>query len=108
MVWTISGFLASFGGVILASRMSSGQPAVGIGFETDAIAAAVLGGTSMYGGVGTVGGMFIGVLVIGIISNGLNLLRVNSYWQYVAKGIIILIAVYIDMYKNRKQNARKE
>ena len=62
----------------------------------------------MYGGVGTVGGMFIGVLVIGIISNGLNLLRVNSYWQYVAKGIIILIAVYIDMYKNRKQNARKE
>ena len=52
--------------------------------------------------------MFIGVLVIGIISNGLNLLRVNSYWQYVAKGIIILIAVYIDMYKNRKQNARKE
>lgn len=108
MVWTISGFLASFGGVILASRMSSGQPAVGIGFETDAIAAAVLGGTSMYGGVGTVGGMFIGVLVIGIISNGLNLLHVNSYWQYVAKGVIILIAVYIDMYKNRKENSRKE
>lgn len=108
MVWTISGFLASFGGVILSSRMSSGQPAVGIGFETDAIAAAVLGGTSMYGGVGTVGGMFIGVLVIGIISNGLNLLHVNSYWQYVAKGVIILIAVYIDMYKNRKESARKE
>lgn len=108
MVWTISGFLASFGGVILASRMSSGQPAVGIGFETDAIAAAVLGGTSMYGGVGTVGGMFIGVLVIGIISNGLNLLHVNSYWQYVAKGLIILLAVYIDMYRNKKESSRKE
>jgi len=108
VVWTISGFLGSFGGVILAARMSSGQPAVGIGFETDAIAAAVLGGTSMYGGVGTVGGMFIGVMVIGIISNGLNLLHVNSYWQYVAKGIIILIAVYIDMYKKRRENARKD
>lgn len=108
LVWTLSGFLASFAGVVLASRMSSGQPAVGLGFETDAIAASVLGGTSMYGGVGTVGGMFIGVLVIGCISNGLNLLHVNSYWQYVAKGGIILIAVYIDMYKTRKQNSRKE
>lgn len=108
MVWTISGFLGAFAGVVLASRMSSGQPATATGFETDAIAAAVLGGTSMYGGVGSVGGMFIGVLVIGIISNGLNLLHVNSYWQYVAKGVIILIAVYIDMYKKNKQSARKE
>ncbi len=108
LVWTISGFLGAFAGVVLASRMSSGQPAAAIGFETDAIAAAVLGGTSMYGGVGNVGGMFIGVLVIGTISNGLNLLHVNSYWQYVAKGVIILIAVYIDMYKKKKQNARKE
>jgi ribose transport system permease protein len=107
VVWTISGFLGAFGGVILASRMSSGQPAVGLGFETDAIAAAVLGGTSMYGGVGTVGGMFIGVLVIGIISNGLNLLHVNSYWQYVAKGVIILIAVYIDMYRKKREDTRK-
>jgi ribose transport system permease protein len=108
VVWTISGFLGAFGGVILAARMSSGQPAVGLGFETDAIAAAVLGGVSMYGGVGAVGGMLIGVLVIGIISNGLNLLHVNSYWQYVAKGVIILIAVYIDMYKKRRENTRKD
>jgi ribose transport system permease protein len=107
-VWTISGVLAAFGGVILAARMSSGQPAVGVGFETDAIAAAVLGGTSMYGGVGNIGGVFVGVLVIGIISNGLNLLHVNSFWQYVAKGIIILLAVYIDMYRKQKENIRKD
>ncbi|MDR2051947.1 MAG: ABC transporter permease [Treponema sp.] len=107
MVWTLSGFLGAFGGVILAARMSSGQPAVGIGFETDAIAAAVLGGTSMYGGVGNVGGVFIGILVIGIIANGLNLLHVNSFWQYVAKGIIILLAVYIDMYRKRHESGKK-
>lgn len=108
MVWTVSGFLAAFAGVVLSSRMSSGQPAVGVGFETDAIAAAVLGGTSMYGGTGTVGGMALGVLVMAVISNGLNLLRVNSYWQYVAKGIIILLAVYMDMQKKIKESSRKE
>jgi ribose transport system permease protein len=108
MVWTISGFLGAFGGVVLAARMSSGQPAVGIGFETDAIAAAVLGGTSMYGGVGNVGGVFIGILIIGIIANGLNLLHVNSFWQYVVKGILILLAVYIDMYRKKQENIRKE
>ncbi|MDR2143247.1 MAG: ABC transporter permease [Treponema sp.] len=107
MVWTLSGFLGAFGGVILAARMSSGQPAVGLGFETDAIAAAVLGGTSMYGGVGNIGGVFIGILVIGIIANGLNLLHVNSFWQYVAKGIIILLAVYIDMYRKRREGGKK-
>ena len=108
MVWTISGFLGAFGGIILAARMSSGQPAVGIGFETDAIAAAVLGGTSMYGGVGNIGGVFIGVLIIGIISNGLNLLQVNSFWQYVAKGIIILLAVYLDMYRQKRLNIQRK
>lgn len=102
MVYSISGLLAGFAGVVLASRMSSGQPAVGVGFETDAIAAAVLGGTSFFGGTGTVGGMFIGVLVIGVINNGLNLMHVNSFWQYVAKGAIILIAVYVDMYRTQK------
>lgn len=104
MVYTISGLLAGFAGVVLSSRMSSGQPAVGVGFETDAIAAAVLGGTSFFGGTGTVGGMFIGVLVIGVINNGLNMMHVNSFWQYVAKGAIILIAVYVDMYRTKKAN----
>lgn len=105
LVWTISGTMAGFCGVVLAARMSSGQPSTGEGYETDAIAAAVLGGTSFFGGTGSVGGLIVGVLIIGIISNGLNLMRVNSYWQYVLKGIIIIVAVYVDMIKQRRQNA---
>ena len=90
LVWTISGALAGFCGVVLASRLASGQPSTGEGYETDAIAAAVLGGTSFFGGTGSVGGLLIGVLIIGLISNGLNLMHVNSYWQFVLKGIIII------------------
>ncbi len=101
LVWSISGTLAAFAGIVLAARMSSGQPTQGVGYETDAIAAVVLGGTSFFGGVGRVGGVFIGVLVLGLISNGLNLMHVNSFWQYVLKGVIILIAVYFDMHRNR-------
>lgn len=101
-VYTYSGSLAAFAGVVLAARMASGQPAVGIGYETDAVAASVLGGASMTGGIGSVGGLIIGALVIGILSNGLNLLGVNSFWQYVAKGVVIIIAVYIDMIRKNK------
>lgn len=102
-VYAYSGLLAAFAGIVLASRMASGQPAVGVGYETDAVAAAVLGGTSMSGGVGTPGGMVIGILVIGVLNNGLNLLHVNSFWQYVARGVVILLAVYIDLLRKRKQ-----
>jgi len=105
LVWTISGAIAGFCGVVLAARLSSGQPSTGEGYETDAIAAAVLGGTSFFGGTGTVGGLIVGVLIIGVISNGLNLMHVNSYWQFVLKGIIIIAAVYFDMLKQKKQNA---
>lgn len=107
LVWTISGALAGFCGVVLASRLASGQPSTGEGYETDAIAAAVLGGTSFFGGTGSVGGLIIGVIIIGMISNGLNLMHVNSYWQYVLKGIIIIAAVYMDMVKQKKQNSAK-
>lgn len=112
LVWASSGALAGFCGVVLAARLASGQPATGEGYETDAIAAAVLGGTSFFGGTGTVGGLLIGVLIIGVliiglISNGLNLMHVNSYWQYVLKGIIIIAAVYMDMIKQRRQNTAK-
>ena len=85
----------------------SGQPSTGEGYETDAIAAAVLGGTSFFGGTGSVGGLLIGVLIIGVISNGLNLMHVNSYWQFVLKGIIIIAAVYFDMVKQKRQNTAK-
>ena len=104
LVWTISGAMAGFCGVVLAARLSGGQPSTGEGYETDAIAAAVLGGTSFFGGTGSVGGLIIGVLIIGTISNGLNLMHVNSYWQYVLKGIIIIVAVYADMLKQKKEN----
>lgn len=107
IVWTISGTIAGFCGVVLAARLSSGQPSTGEGYETDAIAAAVLGGTSFFGGTGTVGGLIVGVLIIGVISNGLNLMHVNSYWQFVLKGVIIIAAVYFDMLKQKRQNAAK-
>lgn len=103
LAYVLSGFFAAFSGIVYAARMASGQPAVAVGFETDAISAVVVGGVSMTGGVGKLGGVILGIFLIGIISNGLNLIRVNSFWQYVVKGIIILIAVYMDIYKKRKE-----
>lgn len=100
--YVISGFLAGLSGIVLAARMYSGQPIAGQGFELDAIAAVVLGGTSFLGGVGTMGGTMIGALIIGILNNGLNLIRVSFYWQLIVKGIVILAAVYIDMLKKNK------
>lgn len=88
-------------GIVLCSRMYSGQPTLGQGFEMDAIAATVLGGTSFSGGIGKIGGTIIGVLVIGVLNNGLNLLNINSFWQLIAKGIVILLAVYIDIIKKK-------
>lgn len=98
-VFMISGVMAALAGIVLAARLYSGQPNVGEGFERDAIAASVLGGTSMGGGVGTLGGTVIGVLIIGVLNNGMNLLRIDTYWQYVVKGLVILGAVYIDYVK---------
>ena len=102
-VYSFSGLLAAVAGIVLASGMASGQPGTGVGYETDAVAAAVLGGASMSGGVGTAGGMIIGILVIGVLNNGLNLLHVNSFWQYVARGVVIILAVYVDLLRKRKE-----
>lgn len=102
-VYTLLGFLSAFSGIVLCARMYSGQPTVGVGFELDAIAAVVLGGTSMMGGVGKIGGTVLGVLVIGVLNNGLNLLNINSFWQLVAKGVVILLAVYVDILKKKKR-----
>lgn len=101
-VHAFSGVMAGLAGVVLASRMYSGQPTAGEGAEMDAIAAVVVGGTSMSGGSGKIGGTIIGGLIIGVLNNGLNLLNVNSFWQYVVKGIVILLAVFIDYIKNSK------
>lgn len=101
-VHAFSGVMAGLAGVVLASRMYSGQPTAGDGAEMDAIAAVVVGGTSMSGGAGKIGGTIIGGLIIGVLNNGLNLLNVNSFWQYVVKGAVILLAVFIDYLKNKK------
>lgn len=102
-VHAFSGLMAGLAGVVLASRMYSGQPTAGDGAEMDAIAAVVVGGTSMSGGTGTLGGTMIGALIIGVLNNGLNLLNVNSFWQYVVKGTVILLAVYVDFLKNKRR-----
>lgn len=95
-VYGSSGLLAALAGIIVTARLGSAQPTAGQGYELDAIAAVVLGGTSMSGGIGTILGTAIGALIIGILKNALNLLQVPSYYQDVAKGIVILIAVLLD------------
>ncbi|HHW67653.1 ribose ABC transporter permease [Defluviitalea raffinosedens] len=102
-VFTLLGFSSAFAGIVLCARMYSGQPTVGQGFEMDAIAASVLGGTSMSGGIGTIGGTMIGALIIGVLNNGLNILNVSSFWQSIIKGAVILTAVYVDSVKKRKE-----
>lgn len=98
-VYLISGFLASLGGIILASKLGTGQPNAAEGYELDAVAAVVLGGTSMNGGKGSMGKTIIGVLTIGVIDNGMSLMLVGAYWQKVIMGMIILFAVILDQYK---------
>ena len=94
--YAISGGMAALSGLILLSRLGSAQPTLGEGYELDAIAAVALGGTSMNGGRGKIWGTFIGVLIIAVLNNGLNILGVSSYYQDVVKGIVILIAVLSD------------
>ena len=102
IVYTYTGIMAGIAGVVVASRLYSGQPTAGDGAEMDAIAAVVVGGTSMSGGFGRIGGTLIGVLIIGVLNNGLNLMGVDSNWQYIVKGLVILLAVYVDFIRNKK------
>jgi ribose/xylose/arabinose/galactoside ABC-type transport system permease subunit len=93
VAYVICGAAAGLAGVVLASRVTAGQPNAAVGYELDAIAAAVIGGTSLSGGIGTVPGTVLGALLIGEINNGLDLLNVSSYFQQIAKGLIIVGAV---------------
>ena len=102
IVYAYTGVMAGIAGVVIASRLYSGQPTAGDGAEMDAIASVVVGGTSMSGGSGRIGGTLIGVLIIGVLNNGLNLLGVDSNFQYVVKGLVILLAVYVDFLRNKK------
>ena len=103
-VYIFSGVMAALAGMVLCARQYSGNPLAGDGAEMDAIAACVLGGTSMAGGYGFIGGTLIGALIIGLLNNGLNLMGIDSYWQIILKGVVILAAVYIDYLKNLKKS----
>jgi ribose transport system permease protein len=102
VIFMVSGLMASIGGVLMTSRLYSAQPNAGLGYELDAIAAAVLGGTSLSGGYGTIVGTLIGALIIGVINNGMNLLSVPYFYQLIVKGVVILVAVCIDVQTKKR------
>lgn len=102
LVYILVGLFAAVAGVLTAARTASGLYTAGEGYEMDAISAVVLGGTSMSGGVGRISGSIIGAIIIGVLSNGMNLLGLSSSWQYVMKGAVLLLAVLIDYFKKRK------
>ncbi len=101
--YIISAICACVVGLILSARISSGQPNAGEGYELDAIAAVAIGGTSMNGGVGSLSGTILGFIMIGLLSNSMNLLNINSFYQQIVKGCLIIIAVYVDM-KSKGEN----
>ena len=100
-IYVFAGFLVAVASIILTARIGSGQAGLGISYELFAIASAVIGGTSLNGGIGTIPGTFIGVLLISVIKNGMDILNVSAYSQQIALGIIIIVAVIIDQRKNR-------
>ena len=103
IIFTLQGIMAAFAGIVLASRMTSGQPNAGLGFELEVISACVLGGVSLTGGIGSMGFVIAGVLIMGIVQNAMNLMNVATFYQYIARGLILLAAVLFDRWKRRKQ-----
>jgi ribose transport system permease protein len=94
--------MAAVGGILVTSRLNSAQPNAGTSYELDSIAAVVIGGTSLSGGMGSVTGTVIGATIIGVLNNGLILLNVSPFWQQVVKGLVILLAVIIDQKSKKK------
>ena len=102
LIFAVQGAVAALAGVLLASRVSSGQPNTSEGLELQVISGCVLGGVSLTGGVGTISGMIVGVFIMGAVQNAMNLLNIPTFWQLVASGAILLAAVLLDKLKNRK------
>ncbi|CAM4175253.1 ABC transporter permease [Paenibacillus alkaliterrae] len=103
IIYTITGLFTGLAGVLMASRLNSAQPALGMGYELEAIAAVVIGGTSLSGGKGTIIGTVIGALIMSVLTNGLRIMSVPQEWQTVVVGFVILLAVYADMLRRRKK-----
>ena len=103
IIYMIAGVFTGVAGIIMASRLNSAQPALGAGYELEAIAAVVIGGTSLSGGKGTILGTVIGALIMSVLTNGLQILSVPQEWQTVVVGAVILLAVYADVLRNKKQ-----
>ncbi|APG95299.1 ABC transporter permease [Sinorhizobium americanum] len=102
-VYAIAGLLSGLAGVVTAARAASAQPTMGVAYELDAIAAAVIGGTSLAGGVGRITGTVIGTIILGVITSGFTFLKVGSYYQEIIKGMIIVAAVIIDQYRRSRK-----
>lgn len=108
VLYILSGLMAGFAGALMASRLSAGDPNVGNGFEFDVIVAIVLGGTSLTGGIGSLTGTVIGALIVGVLSNGMNLVGVGSIYQYIIQGVVLILAVVVDMVlKSDKLKSKK-
>src|SRR5512139_3808980 len=103
IVYMTTGFFAGLAGIVMASRINSAQPSLGQGYELDAIAAAVIGGTSLSGGEGTILGTIIGAFIISTLNNGLRILSVPQEWQIVITGVILILAVYLDIIRRRQK-----
>lgn len=99
-VYLIGGVLAALGGLVLTARLNAAAPVAGLGYELQVIAAVVIGGTSLFGGVGTIRGTVLGVLLLGVVMNGMNLLGVSSYWQQGVQGVILVLAVLLNRWKS--------
>jgi len=104
LIYTITGTFTGIAGVLMASRLNSAQPALGMGYELEAIAAVVIGGTSLSGGKGTIVGTVIGALIMSVLTNGLRILSVPQEWQTVVVGFVIILAVYADILRRKKSN----
>jgi L-arabinose transport system permease protein len=103
-IFLIQGLVAALAGIILASRMTSGQPNAGEGFELNVISACVLGGVSLMGGRASISGVLVGVLIMGTVQNAMSLMNIDAFYQYLVRGTILLIAVLVDQLKNRRQS----